>query len=368
MTTAAPPAGLPVRLVAAGALAFLLLGMLPAIFGVALPGWRTAFALPPGAGGTVFAAYNGGAAAAVLAGAAGLGTVRMRPALLAVALGAAALALGPGWGPMHAGAALAGIGYGALAVAVNRRMLLEGGPRGPALVALVNAVYGMGAILAPLVFLLADQRAGPPLALVAALALAALALTAPEARTPPLGLPSPSPRLLALLLNFGAVAAEALLIGLGAAALVARGLSAAEAARLASLFFAAFVAARLLQAALGHRLPPARTFQGGLLGVALSCLLAATVAPGPGFALAGGFAAVCFPAFFVWSSRLLGPDPRMGALILASGLLAGTLGPVALRPILGRMGEAALFPILAAFAAALALAAALAMPRLARLP
>jgi hypothetical protein len=58
----------------------------------------------------------------------------------------------------------------------------------------------------------------------------------------------------------------------------------------------------------------------------------------------------------------------MGAAILGSGLLAGTLGPLALRPILGAVGEEGLFWILACVATVLSLVVALVRPRLKRLP
>jgi fucose permease len=90
--------------------------------------------------------------------------------------------------------------------------------------------------------------------------------------------------------------------------------------------------------------------------------------PAWGFVLSGSFSAICFPAFFVWATRLLGPDPRMGAAILASGLLAGTLGPLGLRPILAAVGEEGLFWILACVATVLSLVVAVLRPRLKRLP
>jgi fucose permease len=203
----------------------------------------------------------------------------------------------------------------------------------------------------------------------ALLAFLAMALARPEPfRATAAGLPPLTPRLLVLLLNFGAVGLEAALISLGASALVDLGRSEASAARLVAAFFVLFVAARLGLAAVSHRLPSDLVFLAGLLGVAAGSTLAAAGAPGPGFVLCGAFAAVCFPAFFVWATRLLGPDPRIGSAILASGLLAGTLGPLALRPILAAVGEGGLFLILSAVGTALALAVALLLPRLRRLP
>jgi hypothetical protein len=94
-SSAAAPSGSAPRLFASGALAFFLLGMLPALFGVALPLWAEGFGLAEGQGGALFATYSAGAVVTVLAGILGVPGLAMRPALLAVALGAAGLAWPP---------------------------------------------------------------------------------------------------------------------------------------------------------------------------------------------------------------------------------------------------------------------------------
>ncbi len=367
MTTTAAQ-GLASRLVASGALAFLVVGMLPALYGVALPLWADAFGLGPGQGGTLFAVYNAGALLTVIAGILGLPGLTMRPALALVALGAAGLALGTAWPALLLAGFVAGLGYGILAAGVNRRFLAEFGARGPGMVSFVNGVYGLGAILSPLLFLWAGSTTPAVFWATAAIAALALVLAGPEPfREVAPGLPPLRPRLLILLLNFGAVALEAALVGLGASALVAGGTSEPDAAWLVSAFFALFVTGRFGLAPVSHRLPPGRTFLVGVAGVA-ACMGLALLAPAWGFVLSGLFSAVCFPAFFVWATRTLGPDPRMGAAILASGLLAGTLGPLALRPILAAVGEEGLFWILGCFATLLALVVAALRPRLKRLP
>ena len=368
-TAAATPQGLASRLFASGALAFFLLGMLPALFGVALPLWSRAFDLGPGEGGALFATYNAGAVVTVLGGILGVPGLATRPACLLVALGAAGLALGTSWPLLLLGAFVAGLGYGILAATVNRRFLAEFGSKGPGMVSFVNGIYGLGAILSPLLFLWAGSA--PPLVFWATAALAALAmaLARPEPfRISAPGLPPLRPRLLILLLNFGAIVLESGLVGLGAAALVDGGIGESDAARFVSAFFLLFVAGRLGLAFVNHILPPGRTFLVGVMGVAVCMWLAVGGAPAWGFVLSGFFAAICFPAFFVWGTRILGPDPRMGAAILSSGLVAGTLGPLGLRPILAAVGEEGLFWILACVATALSVVVAVLRPRLKRLP
>ena len=366
--TPAPSQGLSSPLFASGALAFFLLGILPALFGVALPVWSQEFGLAEGQGGTLVALYNAGAAVTVLAGVAGAPGLSMRPASAVVALGAAGLALGAAWGLLLACALLAGLGFGVLAVAINRRFLAEFGARGPGMVALVNGIYGLGSILAPLLFLAVGSSPGPVLWATAALAAMAMALSRPEPfRNATPGLPPLSPRLWLLLLNFAAVVIESSLIGLAASALVDLGHPEAQAAGLVSAFFATFVAARLGLALVTHRLAPDLIYLLGVAGTTACLLVAAFISPTWGFVPSGAFIGICFPAFFVWSSRLLGPDPRFGAAILAAGLTGGTLGPLALRPILGAFGEESLFWILLVFGALLTAVVAALLPRLRRL-
>jgi hypothetical protein len=113
---------------------------------------------------------------------------------------------------------------------VNRRFLQEFGPRGPGMVSLVNGVYGAGAILSPLLFLAAGSAPPAVFWATALLAALAMALSRPEPfRATAAGLPTLTPRLLLLLLNFGSVAIERA-HRLGAAALVDRGVT-AEGAR-----------------------------------------------------------------------------------------------------------------------------------------
>jgi len=342
------------RLFLTGALAFVALGMLPALLGAALPGWREGLALGAGEGGTVTTVLNAGAVATVLAGIAGLPGLGLRLALGLLALGAAGVALAPGWGAILGGAFVAGLGYGILAVAVNRRFLMAFGARGPGMVGLVNGLFGAGAILAPLLFLAAGRPA-PVLWGVAAVAIAALLLATPEpegARAS--GLPPLRLRHLLLLANMAAVMMETALIGLGASALVDGGISEAGAARLVSAFFATYVVARLSLYWLAARVPPERLFLGAVVGMT-ACAGLATLSPAWGFALAGGFAGITFPAFFIWGSRAFGTDPRVGALILASGLGGAALGPLGLRPILARTGEEGMFGIVAIIGACLTL-------------
>lgn len=337
------------RLFVSGASAFLVAGAVPALYGVALPVWSRALGLSEGEAGLLLSANGAGAFLAVLAGVFGLPGQTVRAGLAGLALGAALLAAGLGWGPLLAGAAVTGAGFGLLTTSVNRGFLAGFGPRGPGMVGLVNALYGLGAILAPLAFLAAGARPGAVFGMLAALA-AILALLAPRDGAPPAprGLPDlRDRRLLVTLFIFGNGLIEGISVGFGASALIATGLSAETAARLTSGFFLAYVASRLSLTWLAGRVAPARLLVLGLGGAGLAMALAALGLPGPGYVAAGAFVGMIFPSYYVWAMRILGEDGRMTAAILTMALLGGMIAPVALRPLLAAAGADAVFAVVA---------------------
>lgn len=343
-------------LFASGSLAFLLIGMLQALYGVALPAWSGAFDLAEGQGGTFLALHGAGAFLAVLAGLFGLPILSLRLGLALLAAGLTLIALGWSWLLTLAGGLVAGTGYGMLTAVVNRRFLGEFGARGPGMVGLVNAVSGFGAIIAPLLLLAANGHLGLLFWVIGAMAALTLAFVPREPATPLVrGLPDLHQRRV-LILGFGlfAIAVEVALIGFGASALIDLGFTGSTATRLTSAFFAAFLLARLSLYWLTRHVAPGLLVLGGLGGTAVCTGVAALAMPAWGFVLAGAFAGLTFPAFYVWAVSLLGSDPRMGSAILTLCLAGATLGPLALQPLLAAFGEGAVFGIVAVVAAALA--------------
>lgn len=337
------------RLFLSGTLAFLLAGMLPALHGVALPVWSESYGLRQGEGGTLLAGNGAGALLAVLSGVFGLPGLGMRSGLAALGLGAAVLSIGGSWPLTLLGGLVAGFGFGLLITSVNRSFLSGFRDRGPGMVGLVNAVYGLGAILSPLVFLLAAARPSLAFGALALLALLALLLAEPDAAPPVRGLPDlRQRRLLVTLFILGNGLVEGISVGFGASALADAGIAAQAAARLTSAFFAAYLLSRLALTWLAGRIAPERLLLLGLGGAGLAMGLAALGLPGAGYVLAGAFVGLIFPSYYVWAIRILGPDPRMTAMILTVALVGGTLAPLALRPILALTGERGVFGIVAA--------------------
>jgi MFS transporter, FHS family, glucose/mannose:H+ symporter len=136
-----------------GALGFGMMGVGQSVYGPALPAWMRDFGLSQTAAGMILSAHWVGAILAVIAM---LSIGHRFPAWAAIALAAAGQALvafGPAWQVKVAGAVLFGVGGGFATVIFNRRVLAAFGARGPAMVGAINALYGIGAIAGPLIYL-----------------------------------------------------------------------------------------------------------------------------------------------------------------------------------------------------------------------
>jgi fucose permease len=356
------------RLFISGSLSFVLIGVLGAAYGVALPAFARDFDLGPGAAGLILTVQALGAVAAVLAQLAGVPGLSSRLAIALIALGTGIIALGPTWIVTMGGGVVAGAGFGLIATHVNRDFLTGFGPRGPGMVGLVNAVSGIGLIVGPLIYVWAG---GSPRILFGGIAVLALAIiplfpAGAGAQDGPRGLPPLwQPRMGVLGLNLWSVALEGALGGLGVTALIAIGWGEPQAAQLASGFFAAFLVARLSLYWLTRVLDNAHIYLLGVAGTAVAAGLAAAGFTGFGHVLSGATIALCFPAFFVWGARVLGPDPRMSAAMLLSGFIGGALGPLIFGAIVAVVGLPNLYLTIAfgAGALALVLAAAIAPAR-----
>ncbi len=359
-------------LVAAGLPCLILAGMAQALYGPSLPVFARSHALETSQLGLLLAAHWGGGASAIALMVLAPGRLPPRAGLAVFAAGAAAIALGPVWWAMLAGAAAIGAGGAILSTVYNRSFLALFAARGPAMVALLNAMFGLGAIIGPLawVALGQDPRAAYlGLALLAALMLplaaaggggprpAAAALSGAATLPPDPGRFLPNWGILA----FGAVAVglEASLAGLGPTALIALGTDEARSAELMSLFFLAFLAGRLLLVALAGRVPAFTLFALSVAGLGLLALAAALGAGAVAFVPAGAFVGAVFPTYFVVAARLMGAHPRVAPAIMSAGLAGGILLPPALTLAMAQLGDGVLFAAVAGVALATALAALL---------
>ena len=330
----------------AGIATFIAMGSGQSLYGPALPAYARAFSLAPGAEGVLVSGHWVGCFLGVgymfLRG----GSVTPRQTLAVMSVGALGLALMPTWIATIAAAVLFGIGYGMATAVFNPRVLATFGTRGPSMLSLLNACFGVGAILAPLIFVAlgSDPRwsFGLTSTLCAAIWLFAGAAGAAKVRAEAATCPF---RIHPAILVWGAMAigCEASLIGLGPTALIVAGYGENRAATLLSAFFVVFLLARVVLIFLAHRLPPYAMLVSAL---ALSGLFALGAAVGPAgafFVAMGAPAGLFFPGFFVSASAQMGDDLRVPPTIIAAGLVGGILAPVILAPLMAGMGPRGFF-------------------------
>lgn len=372
MTTVANDT-LPTRTIVAGFLAFALMGAAQAMYGPSIPRLGGLYGEELSRTGLILSAHAFGALVGVLGSVplerTALARWRAALSVVLIALGGLTLGLGPNLGTALVGAVVVGLGYGGLTLGLNGLFSRAFGERSGAMLNLLNAMFGVGSIVGPLVVSLAvglDPRV-PFVVLAAACALAAPLALSLDDRLPPVPErrePTSTPLLLAfvalLVLGIGVEASSA---GWAATYLVTLGASAGSAATFTAVYFTAFTVGRFVAAWLSLRVPPAR-FVAGALGLALAALLLAHVqsfAPAAlallGFALAG-----FFPNAFLWLARAM-PGARGGAAVVIAGAL---LGAIVFPAIVGQavaLGGGTVIPTVVAGVAALALVAALLLAR-----
>ncbi len=353
-------------LLLAGLGSFILMGAGQSLYGPALPTFARHFGIEAGSAGFVISAHWIGTGVGVGAMFRMGHRITPRLALGVMAAGAALVALSFGMIVTLAGVVLFGAGYGASTVIYNRRFMQVFGARGPSMLALLNAVFGIGAIGAPLLFVAFGGRIGLSYGVVAvACAVALLAAGRPRRLAPPAARHG-TIRVRWGILAFGmaAVGAEATLIGLGPTALIAIGQSETQAAQFLSLFFAMFLAVRLLLVALSALVPAFTLFTGALVFGSICAFGAALTGEPWFFAASGAAAGMFFPLFYVTAFRLMGDDDRISPLAIGAGLVGGIIAPLLIGALMERLGNGAFFGILGAGMAATAIAAGLSLRRM----
>jgi hypothetical protein len=353
------------RLFWTGSASFVLIGAAVALYGPALPAFARQNGIGLAEAGLIVSAHNlGGLGGLAVSALFGIASARLALALLAA--GAGLIAAGLGWPVTLAGAAVLGSGYAMVTAVFNRRFLLETGPRGPAMVGLLNAVFGFGAIGAPLMFVALGSAPGLAFGAVA-LAMAALVpLATPGPAGDPVQNLAAAPALRrpgVLLLGAAAVGLETALIGLGPAALVARGLDETGAAAMASAFFVCFLAARGALFWLAGRFPPLALLAAGFGLAGGFAALATALPPALFYVGIGAATGLLFPSYFVAATAHLGTGPRASALIVAAANIGAIVLPALAAGAIGLAGSAA---AVLPFAAALGLTGCLATLAFAR--
>ena len=132
---------------------FLLLGCLAAVLGPVLPPLRERFGLDAGEASVLVSAHFAGAVLGVAAQGllAGRGSrFRLGAPLVVLGVGALGIALASTWPQAVAAALVLGLGFGALDLGLNILVARGYGAHGPAMLNLLGAAFGIGAVAAPL--------------------------------------------------------------------------------------------------------------------------------------------------------------------------------------------------------------------------
>jgi fucose permease len=341
--------------VVASCAGFVLIGVLQALYGPTIPAFREEFGLSPSAAGLGLSAHFVGGVAGVLLFDRLYGRIGNRRILgtsyLLMAVGAAGFALAPNWPAALAMALLAGLGFGGIDYGLNQLFAVGFGHRSTAMLNILNAHFGVGAILGPALIGAVGSEHYPAVFLGFALANLPLLLCLRGVRDRAPGPDTPTPgsgggqvlrrSLGSVLAVF--VALYVLHVGIEAGVggwepthLETVGYGAGVAATATSVYWLMMTVGRFLVAPIALRFPAPTIITVSCAGMTV-CLLLASVREFAPYAYAGVglFIAPIFPTGLPWLNRAAPRARRAGALVIAASMAGG----VAAGPALGKAIE-----------------------------
>ncbi|MFE9449032.1 MFS transporter [Streptomyces sp. NPDC006739] len=333
------------------------MGALQAFYGPSIPALRQEFGLSPSAAGLGLSAHFVGGVAGVLLFDRLYGRLGNRQILatsyLLMALGAAGFALAPNWPLALTAALLAGLGFGGIDYGLNQLFAVGFGRRSTAMLNVLNAHFGIGAILGPALIGAVGAAHYPAVFLAFAVADLPLLLCLRGVRDRAPGRPAAgaeeeaatgpvlSRSLLSVLSVF--VALYVLHVGIEAGVggwepthLETVGYGAGAAATATSVYWLMMTVGRFLVAPLALRFPAPALITVSCAGMTVCLLLAAVPALAPyAYAGVGLFIAPIFPTGLPWLNQAAPRARRAGALVIAASMVGG----VAAGPALGKAIE-----------------------------
>ncbi|MFF7376742.1 MFS transporter [Streptomyces massasporeus] len=362
--------------VIASCVGFVLIGALQALYGPAIPAFRAEFGLSPSTAGLGLSAHFVGGVAGVLLFDRLCGRVGNRRILgssyLLMAVGAAGFALAPDWPSALVAALLAGFGFGGIDYGLNQLFAVGFGHRSTAMLNILNAHFGIGAILGPAVIGAVGSEHYPAVFLAFALANLPLLLCLRGVRS---HVPAPdggesgggavlgrslgSVLAVFVVLYVLHVGIEAGVGGWEPTHLETVGYGAGVAATATSVYWLMMTVGRFLVAPLALRFSAQAIVTVSCAGMTV-CLLAATVPALAPYAYAGVglFIAPIFPTGLPWLNRAAPRARRAGALVIAASMAGGVAAGPALGKAIEWSGVRAV-PLLLCGVSALCLAATL---------
>ncbi|WP_319058940.1 MFS transporter [Streptomyces europaeiscabiei] len=342
--------------VVASCVGFVLIGVLQALYGPAIPAFRDEFGLSPSAAGLGLSAHFVGGVVGVLLFDRLYGRLGNRRILgtsyLLMALGAAGFALAPNWPAGLAAALLAGLGFGGIDYGLNQLFAVGFGHRSTAMLNILNAHFGVGAILGPALIAAVGAEHYPVLFLAFAAANLPLLLClrgvrdqvpqpAAEGTAAAAGGSALSRSLGSVLAVFVTlyvlhVGVEAGVGGWEPTHLETVGYGAGAAATATSVYWLMMTVGRFLVAPLALRHSPRTIITVSCAGMTVCLLLASVPRLAPyAYAGVGLFIAPIFPTGLPWLHAAAPRARRAGALVIAASMIGG----VAAGPALGKAIE-----------------------------
>ncbi len=387
MAPVSPPARTPVfspAAVVASCAGFVLIGALQALYGPAIPAFREEYGLSPSAAGLGLSAHFVGGVAGVLLFDRLYGRMGNRRILgtsyLLMALGAAGFALAPAWPVALVMALLAGLGFGGIDYGLNQLFAVGFGRRSTAMLNILNAHFGIGAILGPALIGAVGSAHYPAVFLGFTLANLPLLLClrgvrdrapqpfegaeAAEAAAGTSGGGALARSLGSVLAVF--VALYVLHVGIEAGVggwepthLETVGYGAGIAATATSVYWLMMTVGRFLVAPIALRFSAQAIITVSCAGMTACLLLASIPAIAPyAYAGVGLFIAPIFPTGLPWLHRAAPRARRAGALVIAASMVGGVVAGPALGKAIEWSGVRSV-PLLLGGVSALCLAATL---------
>lgn len=325
-----------------GFLAFVLAGGMHALYGPSFPLFRARYGVGIDEVSAVVSAHFLGAFVTIALSGVLLRRFGYRPVLLAgsalLAAGLALVAVAPAWWVVLTGATVAGFGFGLVDVGFNLLAARAFAPRAAPALNFLNATFGIGAVLAPLLVAAMAPRLGVPFLAFAGLSVVVLVAT--------LRLPTPPAERddgRTMPLVWSQVAGFVLLYFLYVAVEVGvtswetehltPAFGAAAAARYTALYWGAITVGRLLATPISARLRPRHMVVAAASAATLFLALAHLTSAAPvAYVLVGFALAPIFPTGLAWLTEAF---PRRAEQITSVAVAAANLGPVATAPLIG---------------------------------
>ncbi len=341
-----------------GLLSFAIIGASQAMYGPALPGFTESFNLQPGAAGLIVSAHSAGAILGVLSSVplARLAIARYRvgASFAFLLLGALLIGVELSWPLALLGGLTLGIGFGTLALGINSLYAVGYGRRSPAMVNLLNAIFGIGGMLSPLLFLVDFAHSGMPYFILAGVTAVLLPLALlMDDRLPTMGVDAPRlakrrGTLLAFMVLLGlGVGVEASTVGYAATYLISVGVSADGATTATSFFFLLFMLGRLAIIPISLRVKSHQIVLGSLLLTTILLAVANVAFMAPFVVVLSGAAiAIYFPNCFNWLNEVFGAANDT-AYMMGGALVGGMLVPAVVAQIILLAGEMAIMGVIA---------------------